>query len=301
MRRKVSVPSLMRKVRRPFIAVEPQLTIPEKLMHATVRMECVGAGGVKSWGTGFFFKFLEDGKQHVPVIVTNKHVIEGAHTGAFWLTKKEDGRPQIGRHLKVEIANFASIWIGHPDPDVDLAVAPVASIIQQATQNGLNFYYVNLDETLLPTAEQIDSLSGFDDILMVGYPNALWDSVNNLPILRAGVTATHPKYNYEGKPMFLIDCACFPGSSGSPVLIFDKNGWTDRKGVHLGQQRLLLVGVLFAGPQHVAEGDVTQVEVPSLAHRVLALSKIPNNLGFVVKAEKLRDFDPILEARRRAV
>ena len=218
-----------------------RLTVPEQLMHATVRIECTGAGGVKSWGTGFFYKFLDDGKSYVPVIVTNKHVIRGAARGAIWLTLRgSDDLPVVGSHHGIEMAPFEPMWIQHPEPDIDLAVIPVASLFTQAAAAGHKYFYVSLDKSLLPTSEIIDSFSGFDDILMVGYPNALWDSVNNLPILRSGVTATHPKYNYEGKPVFLIDCACFPGSSGSPVIVYDKNGWTDRNGnIHMGQQRVL--------------------------------------------------------------
>jgi hypothetical protein len=278
------------------------LTVPEQMMHATARIECTGVGGVKSWGTGFFYNFLDDGTTHVPVIVTNKHVIRGAHTGAFWLTKKSDNNlPIVGSHHKVELGPFEPLWIPHPDADVDLAILPVASFLNQALSQGHKYFYVPFNKSLIPTKDNVESFSGFDDIVMVGYPNALWDSTNNLPILRSGVTATHPKYDYEGKPQFLIDCACFPGSSGSPVLIYDKNGWKDRSGnIFMGQERVLLVGVLFAGPQHIAEGDIARIEVPDLAERTLALSRIPNNLGFVVKSKKLNDFEQILRDRQRA-
>jgi hypothetical protein len=50
---------------------------------------------------------------------------------------------------------------------------------------------------------------------------------------------------------------------------------------------------LFAGPQHVAEGEIQTIEVP-LAQVPISLSKIPNNLGFVVKAQKIEDFRKIL-------
>ena len=53
------------------------------------------------------------------------------------------------------------------------------------------------------------------------------------------------------------------------------------------------MGVLFAGPQHVAEGEIKTIDVP-LAHVPISLSKIPNNLGFVVKAQKIADFRKLL-------
>jgi hypothetical protein len=275
------------------------LTVPEKLMHSTVRIECTRADGQESTGTGFFFKFLDDGKIHVPAIVTNKHVVREFVSGAFHLTRKNaDGTPAVGTHLRVEFGG--SLWIEHPDEAVDLAVFPCAPILNQAAQKGLAFFYTTLDPSLIPDKIGIDDLVGLDNIIMVGYPNGLWDSVNNLPILRAGTTATHPKYDYEGKPYFLIDCACFPGSSGSPVFIYNPSGWSDRRGnVHVGQGRLLFLGVLFAGPQHIVEGPVGMVEVPELVRVARAVSAIPNNLGFVVKSAKLLDFESILRDRRK--
>jgi len=130
---------------------------------------------------------------------------------------------------------------------------------------------------------------------MIGYPNGIWDEKNNMPIIRRGITATSPKYDYNNLPIFIIDCACFPGSSGSPVLIFNQGGYVDAKGtLNLGGSRVLLLGVLYAGPQHVAEGEIKTIDVP-LQHVPISLSKIPNNLGFVVKAEKIHDFKELLQ------
>jgi hypothetical protein len=276
------------------------LTIPEQLMHSTVRIECTNVDGGKSTGTGFFFNFLDDGKAHVPAIVTNKHVVRDSVESALHLTRKNaDGTPAVGNHRRLEFGG--PVWIEHPDPAVDLAVFPCASIFNQAAQKNLTFFYVALTPKLIPDHPTIDNLVGLDDIIMVGYPNALWDSVNNLPLMRAGITATHPKYDFEGEPCFLIDCACFPGSSGSPVFLYNRSSYSDRSGLHVGQDRLLFLGVLFAGPQHVAHGEIGTVEVPELAHALRAISAIPNNLGFVVKSAKILDFEPILRQRRDAV
>jgi hypothetical protein len=129
---------------------------------------------------------------------------------------------------------------------------------------------------------------------MIGYPNGIWDSVNNLPIIRKGITATHPSIDYDGRREFLIDAACFPGSSGSPVFLFNLSSYTTKSGgTIIGGSRIKLIGVLYAGPQYSAEGEVRIVNVPT-QQKVVAVSAIPNNLGFVIKAERLRDFDPIL-------
>ena len=69
----------------------------------------------------------------------------------------------------------------------------------------------------------------------------------------------------------------------------------DAKGnTFMGKNRVILMGVLFAGPQHVAEGEIQTIDI-SLQQVPICLSRIPNNLGFVAKSNKLLDFKPMLE------
>lgn len=73
------------------------LSPAEQLAHSTVRIECdLSSGGIGT-GTGFFYSLDRSGDQHIPVIVTNKHVVEGAIRGRFLLTLHDgaDG-PAIG-------------------------------------------------------------------------------------------------------------------------------------------------------------------------------------------------------------
>jgi hypothetical protein len=272
------------------------LTLAEQLMHTTVRLECDLGNGSVSTGTGFFFSFKIDSDKHIPVIVTNKHVIEGSRAGAFVLTKKnEQGEPVLGSYEVIRLNNFESLWIKHPDQHVDLAVFPIAPLLREAEAKKVSVFFMPLDDSLIPTKDVLDNLSGLENITMIGYPNGIWDQKNNMPIIRRGITATSPKYDYNGLPIFVIDCACFPGSSGSPVLIFDQGGFMDARGnLNLGGSRVILLGALFAGPQHVAEGEIQTIDVP-LKQIPISLSKIPNNLGFVVKAQKINDFLPILQ------
>lgn len=275
--------------------MQPQLLTPaEQLLHTTVRLECETANGLVT-GTGFFFRFMIDETQYVPLIVSNKHVIDGALKGTFVITKgTNEGWPIVGDHEKIVLDNFESRWIKHPDANVDLAVFPFASLLVETQQRGVTLFCRTIDETFLPTPNTWQSLSVIEEITMIGYPNGIWDQKNNMPIVRRGITATNPRLDYNGAPFFVIDCACFPGSSGSPVLVFNQGGYTDAKGnMNLGANRVILLGILFAGPQHVARGEVKTITVP-LNDVTISLSQIPNNLGFVVKSERLRDFRPIL-------
>lgn len=274
------------------------LTAAERLMHSTVRLECKLQDGNLCTGTGFFFSFALENDQHIPIIVTNKHVIDGSVMGSFVLTKSdENNEPILGEVEKIVLANFESLWIKHPDNNVDLAVFPMARLLHDEEAKGKKYFTPLLNDSLIPTDKTLADLSGLDSITMIGYPNGIWDEYNNMPIIRKGVTATSPKHNYNGLPIFVIDCACFPGSSGSPVLIFDQGGYTDARGnTILGSDRLILLGALYGGLMVTVQGEITTIDIP--LHQIpISLSKIPNNLGFVVKSQKIRDFKQLLMQR----
>jgi hypothetical protein len=270
------------------------LSLAEKLMHTTVRLECLLNDGRLSTGTGFFFSFKLDATQTIPLIFTNRHVIENVQTGTFVLTKcRKDGAPIIGSHERISINDFESHWIKHPDPSVDLAAFPIAELLNNTTLAGNKIFFMPIDDSLIPEQDVVNNLSGIEDITMIGYPNGIWDQKNNLPIVRRGITATNPKHDYNGLPIFVIDCACFPGSSGSPVLIVNQGSYADSQGNLNIANRVIFLGVLYAGPQHIAEGEIKTIDIP-LQQISISLSHIPNNLGFVVKSQKIKDFKKLL-------
>lgn len=264
------------------------LSPSEQLTHSTVRIETNYLDGSIGTGTGFFFNFEgKDPGLRIPTIVTNKHVIADALNGKIHFTfRDENDGPIIGRHLAVSIDQFSPAWIFHPDHDVDLCVLPINPMLSHFDSLGQRFFFVPLDETLIPTEEELAELVALEDILMIGYPNGIWDSTNNMPILRRGVTATHPNINYEGRKEFVIDAACFPGSSGSPIFLYNSGTWSTRNGANIGGTRIKLLGLLYAGPQHLASGEIQIVDVPT-QQRAVAFSNIPNNLGFVIKSQRL--------------
>lgn len=266
------------------------LSISEQITYSTVRIECEYQDQTEGTGTGFFFQFLKDEAtgNHVPVVITNKHVINGATKGRLLFTKANaNNEPLDTQHFEVYFDDFESLWRMHPDSDVDICAMPIAPFVAEAAKKGERLFYISLDKSILPTAQQLSDFSALEEILMVGYPNGIWDTVNNKPILRKGVTATHPNFDYCGKKEFMIDAACFPGSSGSPVFIFNENGYRDKRGnMFMGTSRVILLGVLYAGPQHTAQGDIQIVDVPTV-ERPIAISRIPNNLGLIIKSERI--------------
>lgn len=272
------------------------LSTSEKLMHSTIRIEILdNYDNLVSTGTGFFFSFEFNENQRVLTLVTNKHVVENSNRGKLVFTiASSNYKPQYGKKFSYSIDNFENNFIPHPDPNVDLCIMPIQPILDDAKSKYNNdFFFVSLDETVIPSPKQIKELSVLEDIIMIGYPNGLWDEVNNLPIIRRGVTAVHPKFNYNNKTDIVIDAACFPGSSGSPVCIFNQGSYTTGNAVNIGN-RFFLLGILYAGPQHTAIGEIRTVTIPT-AITPIAQTNIMINIGYAVKSRRLLDFKKILE------
>ncbi|EKO3860421.1 trypsin-like peptidase domain-containing protein [Vibrio harveyi] len=262
----------------------------EELIHSTVRIECDLGNGATSTGSGYFYLFFDDEDKKVPVIVTNKHVVQGAVKASINLTKSDAGRPKLGEFSTFVIDDFENQCIFHSEDNVDLAIFPIAPLLSQAEASGDEFYYVPLGKSAIATTELLSTLSSMEDIVMIGYPNGIWDAIHNLPIIRRGITATHPKLDYNGKPEFVIDAACFPGSSGSPVFLANLGSFVDASGALCAGNRVAFLGTLYAGPVQKATGEVEVVEVPTNT-KAISKTDLMLNLGYVIHASKLLDFE----------
>lgn len=271
--------------------IKINMSITEQLIHTTVRIESFYDNDTKGTGTGFFFKF-KFGDRSIPLIITNKHVVRNAKKGRLKFKVQKDGSWNREDSVTIEINDFEKGWIMHPDSDVDLCAFPMVNLIEKMVELGKIPHYSTITEDIIPTQEEYDNFMAIEEIVMIGYPNGIWDSANNLPILRKGITATHPNIDYNGKSEFLIDAACFPGSSGSPVFLLNLGGYSDRSGVYVGTTRVKFLGVLYSGPQHTTDGEIKIIDVPVL-QKPISRIMIPNNLGIIIKSKKVQDFKNI--------
>ena len=266
-----------------------ELTLTEILSYGTVRIECTGKNNQVTAGTGYVVEFKKDEVANtcITVIITNKSVVRGAEKGKLVFTREnEDEDPDDKKQHKVVLSQFEKKWVMHPDPSVDLCALPIDALVLKAQAKGIELFFTLIGMDLIPTEEQLDELDAMEEVVTAGFPDGLWDAVNNRPILRRGVTATHPRMDYNGKKELLIDAAAVPGTSGSPVLIIEENGYIDRDGnFYPDENRILFLGTLSAAPHQTTDDRPERSDVPAAA------SPHPPhptfNLGVVIKSSRI--------------
>lgn len=274
-----------------------------QISYGTVRIETQDTNS-RSSGTGFFFHFNEDNGRYCPAIVTNRHVLEGQQTAFVNINTQglnNPNDPDFGKHAQIRIDPLQRFVEYHPNPSIDLALIYAMPILQAVIDLNSTPFYRCSGKDFIARPELIDDMSFVEPILMVGYPNGLWDNVNNLPLIRQGITATPIKTDFVGRPEFVIDCACFPGSSGSPVYLNNSYMHHSRKRNSINMApRHALLGILYAGPQHSAKGDIIVETIPTKTVPV-SMTRLPNNLGYCLHARLLDDFEPIIAAKMGSI
>lgn len=271
---------------------ESQTPNADRLIRSTVKIVARNEAGLTSDGSGVLMMlqiFGPDNQDVAPVVVTNKHVVENAVRADYTVPGANGGPP-------VTAQAPAHVILHHPDPEVDLCVIPVPA---QMMQQGLH------DAEFLSSADiwrmdRLRTLTAIERVYMIGYPNGLVDRKALYPIARQGITATPAFADFHGQTEFMIDCACFPGSSGSPVFLLDQGFHVDRSNNYqFGATRFGLLGFLHAGPALNEEDDVVAVAPPKKLEDIVKYP-LMMNLGNCVRAERLFDmFDLIARAGRR--
>lgn len=262
------------------------IDISEQLMLSTVRL--VDNNG--NCGTGYFFSF-DSSRGKVPVIITNKHVINNNPNEPmiFDVHLSSDGESDEG----IYSLKYATQWIFHSEKDLCFTyVAGLFNSIEKIT--GKKVFFKAFESQHIYSEEKLKQLSMMESVVMVGYPIGLYDRKHNYPIFRYGYTASHPGYDFNEEGIGLVDIACFPGSSGSPVIVLNQGIYKDKAGgIVAGADRVILLGTLFAGPTYNVDGKITIRDIPT-AQTAMTESRIMINLGFYIKAAALNEFATII-------
>lgn len=259
-------------------------SLMKELLFTTIHIRCNTAAGSTS-GTAFIFNAAEgDQPETTPVLVTNRHVVEGAHGGAIRLLGRQGDTVELGNPIEAVYSDFTGMWIGHPDPAVDVSAAFLGPTLNTIVAQGRAPFFKIVSAGLCPTEEDIDGFDAVEVVTFIGYPNGLYDTVNHTPIVRRGITATPIALDWNGTPAFLIDASVFPGSSGSPVFLVQDG--IVRRGNNLsigGPSKVHLLGVVSAVMLQPDTGQLVVANEPKVQFRQFI------DLGVVFKARAVQE------------
>lgn len=246
--------------------------VGNKLLFTTVFLSVENVDGTKTSGTGFIYSVkCENDDSLIPFLVTNNHVIDKASRVIVEFIESKDGKPNPEAKVSVEIEG--SVFRNYVKLESDLSVVPIGSFINECVNNNKPIFRAEITPELIPEEDIISKLGAIEEVIFIGYPSGIYDHENFSPIVRKGITASPIWNNFKGKPRFLIDAGVFPGSSGSPVFIYNEGSYASNNGIAIGT-RVFFIGIIT--------GTMIRQEAET--------SKFFLNLGDVIKSSELKSF-----------
>jgi S1-C subfamily serine protease len=215
----------------------PRLEINTALMLSTFHLQAPSTTtGEIATGTGLVVgrTCKADPTMGATTLVTAAHVFEkmaGDNLIVQVHVKKPDGSWQRVPHLVRIRENGRPLWVQHPDADV---AAIYVSLPEGALPQFLPVELFATDKTLT----ELEIHPG-DAVLAVGFPHGVEANTYGFPILRSGRIASFPLFPQADVKTFLVDMEVFPGNSGGPVYLWDRNRLYGG-GVHVGEVSLLM-------------------------------------------------------------
>lgn len=264
-------------------------TISSQLYLNTVKIETSTETSQGS-GTGFIFDYSSEPKTSYLFLITNRHVVENTKDGKilFHVTEENNQEPSLEKGFHLIIPDWQCLWFYHPNPEIDIAICPFLPIIQRVKEDfKQNLFFKAIPRKAIPDQDEINSLNAMEEVIFVGYPNGMWDSIHNLPILRKGITASPLQINFENRPQFLIDASVFGGSSGSPLFIVNDGAYLDKGSICFGS-RFYFLGVVSAVYFRTQINNVEARTIPTSIIPVVENQEMID-LGIVFKSQTILD------------
>jgi hypothetical protein len=208
------------------VVLPSKLVLPETLaaLHITTRYN----GQNLAVGTAFVAR-VPNGY----VLITNRHNVTGRNnvTGDLMSTTGAIPNELVITHNKGGMVgewvarieplyeNEVPRWREHPrlGPKADFVALPLTQT------EGISLLEFNLS----PDRDDI-SVGPAEPISVIGYP--FGRSAEGFAIWATGFIASELAIDFEGLPIFLIDCRTRPGQSGSPVIAFRAAGAINMRG-----------------------------------------------------------------------
>lgn len=269
----------------------------EHVLFSTLRIQLIDNNNNECGvGTGFLIK-ADIGKDDLSTIllITNKHVLKESpkifinfhHSG------DKPNEPDLDKVFPFLALGYELAYTEHPDPKIDLACINISQIIDKHLDK---IYFQALDTDILSNLNE-PYLDVANRIIFVGYPEGLFDQKHNLPIVRTGITASHPKIDFNKIPQFLIDAQVFPGSSGSPVFL-DLNDARFSQGeiiFEAGKPNYKLIGVVSDTIVKKNIVEPIEVKTKNAVYEVIGLGVVFKSTALKeLINEAIKNLDPSL-------
>lgn len=228
------------------------LSTLEEAVYSCCRL--LAKGQEDSWvASGFFVKITTSDGLQSDLLLTCKHVVSEAVSISFYVRRRVGDNPFRNPVVSaIDIDVSKCVMLDHPSEDLCAIFVHPYMKAWDARDGAWPFIYAfGLSHICEP--EDLDALEEF---VMIGCPSGIYDDVNYNPILRRGVTASHPGFRYKGNKQFLVDCASHAGSSGSPIIRYSSLFFDRKKGSYdlAMHPRIALLGMLTSGLDDSIEG-----------------------------------------------
>lgn len=114
------------------------------------------------------------------------------------------------------------LWAEHKNDNIDVLAFDVTHLFVAIPE--IFNWVIDYDDGLADSSIlRTSNVTIGDDIFVIGYPLELRGSLSNFPIVRTGIIASRIGHEViwgnQKLRAFFVDCAIFPGSSGSPVVL----------------------------------------------------------------------------------
>lgn len=195
--------------------------IPPFYIDCVVAIGTIVQGQQRWIGTGFLFGDLfektEDEKNRYNVyLVTNKHVLANLDLILVRFNPQNDqSAKDYPASLKDKNGN--TLWTGHPDPDIDVAVIPLN--INSIKKEGMKFDFFQSDKHVNNISDLMNNeASEGDFIYIMGFPMGIVAADRQHVFVRSGVISRIKDLFERRSKDFVVDAFVFPGNSGGPVI-----------------------------------------------------------------------------------
>ncbi|WP_285660435.1 hypothetical protein [Paenarthrobacter ureafaciens] len=165
-------------------------TLYKDLMFSVLRLVTTRKDGDGNVGTCLIVDLEVVPGSLTPVLVTNRHVLEHAVEISIHLTASEGPRKvALGHTVQVRMELEGDRFFS-TDDDVDIAIIPFGAVLREFEEQypGYKPFWRSLPVSEFPSEEEYASLDALEDVFFLGFPDGRWDSVNQTPIIRRGVS-----------------------------------------------------------------------------------------------------------------